>query len=139
LLVDLKNNLKEFPYSNLEKIGDLIYFEGSILSHFTDESGQNLLFYWVDTDALYNRWLVIKVIEDDLIDYLNKLITLNDILNKSNKDFVLVVDVDENAVFKNTFICSTNKLEKKYIPEDKVYSFEIPENYLLYIKNHKKG
>ena len=49
-----------FNPKRLNKVSDLIYFDGPFLSHFVSERGDNYLYYWVDTDDEYNRWLIIR-------------------------------------------------------------------------------
>ena len=47
-----------FDFSKLIKVADLIYYDGPLLSHYVSNKGENYLFYWVDVDNEYNRWVV---------------------------------------------------------------------------------
>ena len=49
-----------FDFSKLIKVADLIYYDGPLLSHYVSNKGENYLFYWVDVDNEYNRWVVIR-------------------------------------------------------------------------------
>jgi len=49
-----------FDFGKLTKVSDLIYFDGPLLSHYMSSKGENYLFYWVDVDETYNRWMVVR-------------------------------------------------------------------------------
>ena len=55
--------INHFDFS-LSKLGDLIFHENPILSHFTNEFGWNFFMYWCDNDDNYNRWLLCRVNKD---------------------------------------------------------------------------
>ena len=63
-------SLDFIPY----KIGDLIYQESPVLSHFVDnENYNNHYFYkWTDCDDFVNRWLVFKVSSSNIYSFLYK-------------------------------------------------------------------
>ena len=63
--------IESFPIKGLYKIDDLIYFDGPLLSFYSNDSGDNYLYYWVDVDDFCNRWVVFSVELSELNDYLN--------------------------------------------------------------------
>ena len=100
---------------DLVKVSDLIYFEGPLLSHFQSKSGEHYLYYWVDADDIYNRWLIFRVSYDRLQLYLNGTVSL----------FQLIQDLDNNFIFKADI---DNDL--KYHSIELLYTYELPPNYL---------
>jgi hypothetical protein len=64
--------LVDFDFSHLTKVTDLIYFDGPLLSHYIDNSGENYIFYWIDVNSTFNRWLFFRVDLNLLQDFVNK-------------------------------------------------------------------
>ena len=75
------------------KMGDLLYHEGPLLSHFVDEENpSNQYFYkWSDHDDTAHRWMIFKVMERDLSDFFQHKNTLLDIIR--HNAFVYFVDL----------------------------------------------
>jgi len=48
-----------FDFSKLKKKVDLIEMDGPLLSLYQNEQGDSYLFYWLDADSQYNRWMLI--------------------------------------------------------------------------------
>ena len=74
----------EFDFSKFRCISDLIYFDGPFLSHYVSEKGDDYLFYWVDRDDNFNRWIVVRVSLPTLQQYIARQIPLRDIIAKPN-------------------------------------------------------
>jgi len=107
------------------KVSDLIAFDGSLLSHFIDENGENYLFYWVDVDDEYNRWMFLRVNTFSIQKYLEKKITLYNLVLKQSEDFVFFVDIDDNSKFHNIKLVYKTDIDESYIPDiDSYYDFE---------------
>lgn len=133
--------IPQFPISGLRKISDLIYFDGPLLSHFVSENGDNFLFYWVDVDDLYNRWVIFRTTISDINDYINKKFSLLTLLNKSLN--VYVVDIDDSLTYRNIWLTLVSYLPIDYKPEDDSYydaeisSEELNLNY--YSDKYQRG
>ncbi|GBC61773.1 hypothetical protein DENIS_2735 [Desulfonema ishimotonii] len=130
--------------SQLIKVADLIYFDGPLLSHFKNKNSENYLYYWCDADNL-NRWLIFRVSSQDLTLYLNKEITLYELIINPIDGFLYSVDIDENMEYRNIFMVQPDDLPESYIPEiDSYYEFEIlhkenqDKNYRILINNDWK-
>ena len=63
-------HINQSPFGILRKISDLISFEGPILSHFQDDKQNDFLFYWVDYEQSFNKWLVFEVKKEYIYSYL---------------------------------------------------------------------
>ena len=100
----------------LIRVDDLIYFDGPLLSTYKKEDGSLFLILWVDNTATDNRWCVIPVEDETLTSFLDKEITLRDVINKT-----------ENVIFKDLYSEGNELLERKV---KKVLVKDIPEEYM---------
>ncbi|WP_372772363.1 DUF6575 domain-containing protein [Mangrovibacterium sp.] len=129
--------------NDLVKVSDLIYFEGPLLSHYQSISGDDYLFYWVDTDDTYNRWLVFNVNIVKIQDYLNRRISLYKLITEIDSGMLYKVDIDKDIQYHNVVMLYVHKLPESYIPDtDSIYCFEpVQEQVDLtsFSKNHNQG
>lgn len=100
----------------LIRVDDLIYFDGPLLSTYKKEDGSLFLILWVDNTATDNRWCVIPVEDETLTSFLDKEITLRDVINKT-----------ENIIFKDLYSEGNELLERQV---KKVLVKDIPEEYM---------
>lgn len=120
--------IPSLPFKNLKKVADLVEFEGPILSHFTDDNNEEILFYWVDYNQDYNRWLVISVPKKSLYQYLLKEISLRTLFGNQGECYT--VDIDTNIQYCNITKLDLLNLPIKYLPEETAYFFfEINDVY----------
>ena len=122
IIEGLKTNIE---FSSFTKVSDLIFYDGPLLSHFINEVGDNYLYYWVDADDSYNRWVIVRTGITLIQDYLDKRTTLHDIITKPIDQFVYIVDIDDNVEYHNQRIVPVQNLPEEYTPmEDSYYVFE---------------
>lgn len=115
----------EFRFSKLYKCADLISYEGPLLSHYVSEHGDNYVFYWVDADDTYNRWLLVRTTLDALRLYVNKEATLRQLISNPEDGIVWVTDVDNDIQFHNSMMVPISNLPSEYLPtQDSYYEFE---------------
>lgn len=118
-----------FDFSKLIKVADLIYHDGPLLSHYVSNKGENYLFYWVDVDNEYNRWVVIRTDIFSIQQYLEKKSTLHSIITQPNDGFVYTVDIDNKIHYHNIKFVPIANLPEEYTPtENSYYVFEIEDN-----------
>ncbi|MFR0676124.1 hypothetical protein [Dysgonomonas mossii] len=139
---DIKGHrLDIFPIDGLKKISDLIYFDGPLLSLYCDDNNINYLFYWVDVDSEYNRWIIIETDIFTISDYLNKKISLFNIL--STKKSIYITDINNNLDFVHTWLIPTINIPENYFPDqNSMYTFEVKSDdvSLIYFSEYfKKG
>ena len=114
-----------FDFGDFKKMADLVYFDGPFLSHYVSGKGDDYLFYWVDRDETYNRWLVLRVNLANLQKYIGKELTLRDLIENPNDGFLYSVDVDNNLHYHNVKLIQPSALPEEYLPEsDSYYAFE---------------
>lgn len=117
-----------FDFSKLIKVADLIYYDGPLLSHYVSNKGENYLFYWVDVDNEYNRWVVIRTDIFSIQQYLEKKSTLHSIITQPNDGFVYTVDIDDKIHYHNIKLVPIANLPEEYTPtENSYYAFEIED------------
>ncbi len=107
------------PHTVIEghkKTADLIYYDGPLLSLFRGEAGDQYLYYWCDSDVLYNRWIVVRVTYKEVGSLLSNRITLRSILEKPADHYLFAVDIDDNIDIANIQLISPRELPKDYFP-----------------------
>jgi len=113
----------------LEKVADLIYFDGPLLSWFKDQASHDFLFYWVDTDGQYNRWLVFRTTNEHIEKYIKQRRTLFDIVTKPVDGFLYSVDIavhGNELVYENVHIVTPSILPESYLPGIDSYYEDAP-------------
>jgi hypothetical protein len=128
--------LNVLPIRNLKKIEDLLEYDGPILSHFIDSFENNYLFYWVDSDSYFNRWLIWNVSLEQLAGYILGEVSLQSLFYKNLEHCYYSVDIDENVEYHNIHLLRTQEVPLDYIPGDNsFYLIEADKSYLEYVKN----
>jgi hypothetical protein len=98
--INSKFKIDDFNLKLIRK-GDLINYEGPILTHYVDPSNYKHYFYLhLDNDEKYNRWLIFSI---DNIDhfkrFLNGYISGNSLINFSESVYIMDMDIDFNKIF----------------------------------------
>ena len=142
-------NIGMLPIDGLQKISDLLEYEGPILSHFKDSKGNNYLYYWVDFTEEVNRWLIWRISDEQLYNYLKGAKSLKDLIESPNKEYIYSVEIDVNLNYNNVQAINIDNLPSSYLPEEEThYKLDIPaiynnllnsfeENYYLAILREK--
>jgi hypothetical protein len=127
-----------YPFDNLIKIADLIYFDGPLLSHFINNNGDNFLFYWVDVNEKHNRWILVRIDLYSLQEYVKRKKTLFEVITKPNDGFLYIVDVGDDLKFENCKMVLPSNLSSEYLPEkDSFYEFEPKDDIDLFSLSKK--
>lgn len=116
--------LEKLPLGELTKIGDLIEFEGPVLSHFKNEYGLDILFYWVDNTSDCNTWLVFIIPSDTLDAYCRSLVSLKTVVESITDDQFYLVDINERVEYTKITKLAFNEINPDYLPEEKSYYFQ---------------
>lgn len=115
----------QFDFSHFRRIADLIYFEGPLLSHYISDKGDDYLFYWVERDEQDNRWLALRVSLANLQKYINKELSLRQLIDSPNDGYLYCFDVDNNINYHNVLLVQPADLPADYLPaSDSYYEFE---------------
>lgn len=104
----------------LEKVGDLMYFEGSLMSVYKDLNNNPYIMDWVDSNDNFNRWLIYQIELTSLNSYIRGESTHYNLLNNPINSIIFIVDKDKDNLTKNCQICSPNNLPYDYLPESEL-------------------
>lgn len=108
--------IPKFPIQ-LEKVGELIYFEGALMSLCADGSGNPFIQDWVDSNDSVNRWLIYATNAELLQEYIFGRLTHFQLLFNANQDTIFVVDRDNSNNETKCIITSSAKLPYEYLPQ----------------------
>lgn len=124
------HNISNLPINGLQKVFDILEYDGPILSHFKDSKQQNYFFYWVDFDENCNRWLVWKTTTKQIYEYLKGTLSLQEILLSEIKDYVFSVDIDRQLNHNSVYSIDIDSIPNEYIPEEaSFFRLAIPKFY----------
>lgn len=131
----------------LIKRGDLIYYEGPVLSHFVDEFGREYLMSWKEMDDEANRWLLFHVSTAELHKYLSAKLSLYSLIRKTESGTVFFLDIDDEAEIKSIKCVEIAAIPTAYLPgRDSYFEIEyatyyarhLAENLKTILKNEKR-
>lgn len=110
-----------FDFDGFVQMSDLIYYDGPLLSHFVSKTGKDYFFYWVDIDEKFNRWMFFRVTPTVIQSYLDKKLSLREIICGLEEGFVSFVEIDDEANFLNTKIVKISSIPEEYLPSSQSY------------------
>jgi len=108
------------------KVADLVYFDGPIVCLYRNEQRENLLYSWVDSDDECQRWIVTRVSDVQLDDYVNKKSPLAALIAGPKDQFLYVADIDKHGRYRSVTIVSPGGLPPEYVPADDSYYDDEP-------------
>lgn len=124
-----------FPLADLEKVRDLDYFDGPLLSHFRHRrGGGHYLYYWCDCDEQSNRWMMIRVSETNVIRLVNRFVPLDYVIPREcQDDFVYFVDLDAAGRAMRTTLTLVSQIPGAYTPSKGAYlDYDVERNERSY-------
>jgi hypothetical protein len=121
--------IDRWPFRDFHYVCDLIDFEGPILVHYSNNS-HNALYYWVDSNEKFNRWLCFEVKQIELYNYLFKNISLFELIRKKNNEPFFIVEIDKDLKYSNFQMLQGYLIPEKYYPDyDSIFIEEVPAIY----------
>lgn len=133
-------NIKGLKINHLDfhplKMGDFLYYEGPLLSHFIDKNkpSDHYFYRWVDFNDDSHRWLIFKSSEKDIKLFLCNDISLWDMINKNST--ITLVDLDDDLNKKQIIVTTMSELPESYLPSEKsYYKEEQYHHYTVELKN----
>lgn len=87
-----------FPFETANRVRDLLFYDGPLVSLFRTEREEPVLFVWVDVDEQINRWLAFRTSERDLIRYTSRRCTLRELVQRPADALIYALDI--NRAFK---------------------------------------
>ena len=119
------------------KLGDLLYYEGPLLSHFINENNpdEHFFYRWVDSDDDAHRWLIFKASKNDIKNFFDGKISLNQMIAKNPT--VILLDLDDELRKKQILVSTVSELPETYLPAtNSRYQEEFYRPYAHQLKIH---
>jgi hypothetical protein len=111
----------KLPYTDIHKVADLTYFDGPLLSLFRDAEKCGYLYYWCDSDDMFNRWLVLRISDDQLTKYIKQFSPLYKIILHPIDGELFVVDIDGQGNHCAVLLTHPDQLPADYLPQTDVF------------------
>jgi hypothetical protein len=135
-MIELKGYKCEFPFQGLFKVGDLVNYQGPLLSLFSNKKGELYLYDWSDSDNKYNRWLIFRISLEQLIQYLNKNLSHYQIIKTYYTDCIYSVDLDNDLNYNNIVRLNVDEIPEEYLPDKDVLHDDEECPHLEIIKSY---
>ncbi|MBL0912360.1 MAG: hypothetical protein IBJ09_08300 [Bacteroidia bacterium] len=106
------------------KMGDLLYFEGPLISLFADKHNPDTyyLYKWADRDSRANRWLVLRLSSQELLLFFNAGISLLELIR--NAGTVWLMDMNSALEVSGMVSSPVPDLPAEYLPAAGAYYSE---------------
>jgi len=117
----LKNAQHAEPGFHAVKMGDLLYFEGPLISLFADKHKPDTyyLYKWADRDNRANRWLVFRLSSRELLLFFSAEVSLLELLH--NARCVWVMDMNSSLEIAGVVSSRVPDLPAEYLPSAWAY------------------
>jgi hypothetical protein len=110
------HTLVDWYFKDFKYVSDLIEFEGPVLVHYMNND-HHALYFHVDGDTKFNRWLCFELTIIELFDYMHKAISLYDMIEKKKFQSFFTVDIDANLKYTNFQLLQGYAIPDKYMPD----------------------
>jgi hypothetical protein len=118
--------IKSSPLDRLMWNGDLIYFEGPLLSHYHGSHfDEHWLYLWVDKEKSVDRWLLFQVSSVQLEQYLRQEISLLNLLENPYEEGLYCIDIHRDSSDNVITLITYEIIPEEYLPNaNSYYKFE---------------
>ncbi len=113
---------KKIAISNVEThrwVEDIAYFDGPLVSLMKASTSQDYIYYWCDSDRMYNRWLAFPISREQIYEYTIQSISLLEILTSNQSSFV--IDIDSEGKSKKVWSIAVSDITGDYLPSEDSY------------------
>jgi len=101
----------------LKKVGDLIHFDGPLMSVYHDVEDSPYIFDWVEGDDKFNRWLIFQTDTSSLKDFISGKITHVSLLNNPVNDLIYMIDKNHKQDICASLVISPKNIPYEYLPD----------------------
>ena len=122
----------------MEKVIDLIYHEGPLLSLYQDNMGNYYFYKWCERKKEEHLWVVFEVSVENLINFYHKEMSLRDLMTILWNQTVFFLYINEG--FETKITSALGKEAKDYLPQKDSYFEETQyeEEAVLFLSNLKE-
>ncbi|MCU0346658.1 MAG: hypothetical protein MUC59_06930 [Saprospiraceae bacterium] len=104
-------------FKEQEKLLDIEWFEGPMMSLFLDKKGALFIYKWMDVTSDGHTWLVFRTTQDLLAAYVQQVISEKALILLAPDKSWYLVDINPELNFSNQRTLSTVELKKQALPE----------------------
>ncbi|MCD8739367.1 hypothetical protein LT679_02025 [Mucilaginibacter roseus] len=108
------------PPFQLEWIGDLLFFDWSLIGVYKNSDGSPFIKAWLDNDEILNRYVIFEVKLDLLEKYIFGKLPYSVLISNPVKDLMFCVEFDSIDNIHSCKIIAVNNFPKSYLPENDV-------------------
>jgi len=116
----------------LKKMGDFLFHEGPIQSHFISDKDEDYLFFWADIVGNTNRWMVVKSNPNLLHLFFTKKINTKDLITNNPENFVYFIDINQLGDWEKIQLVANLNIPTTYYPSED--SYYIADHYEAYAR-----
>lgn len=114
--------LAKSPIKKLTHVRDLVYFDGPLLSVYTNAKNEPFLRYWCDCDEHQNRWMILRVSSEDIQKLTLRQLALDDVIPAAVKDdYVLFEDVGDEISSATVRLVLLDDIPDDYKPRERSF------------------
>jgi hypothetical protein len=107
----------------VEVKGEILIYEAPLLEHVVNDSGEDFLLKWSDTNRKIDRWMLYRTPPSSLLDFFNKKVNQRDLINNNPDGFVLFLDYEIQGGGQPVRVTKTNTgdIPPGYLPFENSY------------------
>lgn len=104
----------------LDKIADLLYFDGPFVSLFEDKKEKlYYIYWWCDVCQKCNRWLIFTINHRQIKDYIDGNLSMREIVLETESFFLC--DINNDVEYENVYFITHSHLPASYVPGKKSF------------------
>ncbi len=104
---------------DLTNVGDLIFFDGPLMSLFTDKDKRHFyIFDWVHSNQQFNQWMAYEVSISHISKFMDGTLSHHDLIRQGLHNEFILMDIDDNLNYYQRSILTFDTLPPSYIPQE---------------------
>ena len=114
-------NLPNEYLPDMNWVTDLQYFDGALMSHFSNKKGNDYIARWVDCNDTIDRWLFSRVSNSDITLLMSQSISIRELVCEKCKDkYCLMIDMNDDIHIETGMLLNSN-IPEEYLPEHNIF------------------
>lgn len=104
-----------------EKLFDIEWFDGPMMSLFTNKKGELFIYSWVEANSEYHTWLVFQTSHSHLSLYIQQVISEKALILLAQHEIWYLVDINPSIEFSNMKKVSAEVLRQTVLPKSSTF------------------
>ncbi len=107
---------------DLTNVGDLIFFDGPLMSLFTDKEKRHFyIFDWVHSNQQFNQWIAYEVSISHISKFTDGTLSHRDLMRQGLHNAFTLIDIDDNLNYYKRSTLIFEGLPTAYLPKENTY------------------